>query len=343
MGHLHIGARRTSRHPFIELRRPASGRNPTVTPGRFGPGIHTCLRPVIHAAERLNRVDDCEAVGTKLGRDPMMRVRVGGLVLLLASCTPAAEPPAPAVETPVGWQAETGGGPTWPDAVWWRGFHSPELDRLIEAARGGNLDIAAAIARVRQADAQVRIAGAALLPTLDATANASWQQVGVTRGLGTGSSTRSVQIHNYSLGLNAAYQVDFWGKNRAAQQSAIASAVFSRWDQEVVALTVVTNVAATWFNALAFADRVAIAERNLRDSQQTLAVIQGRLEVGTATALDQAQQQALVDGVRASIPPLRSQLQQQLLALGILIGRPPETVVEMVPGAAGMEPGTLTD
>jgi outer membrane protein TolC len=90
----------------------------------------------------------------------MLRAHICGLVLLLAACTPAAEPPAPAVETPAGWQAATTAGPTWPDAAWWRGFRSPELDRLVEAARPANFDIAAAIARVRQADAQVRLAGA---------------------------------------------------------------------------------------------------------------------------------------------------------------------------------------
>ena len=272
----------------------------------------------------------------------MSCARTWGLLLLLASCSWGGEPPAAAVETPAAWQSETGDGPTWPDAAWWQGFHSADLDRLIETARADNFDIAAAIARVRQADAQVRIAGAPLLPTLDATANAGWEQEGLARTL-SGSSVRTYQIHSYSLGLNAAYQIDFWGKNRAAQQSAVASAVFSRWDQEVVALTVVTNVATTWFTALAYADRIAIAERNLRDASQTLAVIQGRLDVGTATALDLAQQQALVDGVRASIPPLRNQLEQELLGLGILIGRPPEAVPEIVPAAVGIEPGSLTD
>ena len=265
----------------------------------------------------------------------MSHVRIWAPLLLLAGCATATEPPAPAVETPTAWQSETGVGPTWADAAWWRGFRSAELDGLIDAALDGSFDIAAAIARVRQADAQVRIAGAPLLPTLDATGNASWQQEGVSLGLGTKSATSTIQIHYYSLGLNAAYQVDFWGKNRAAQRSAIASAVYSRWDREVVTLTAVTSVASTWFNALAFADRVAIAERNLHDALQTLAVIQGRLEAGTATALDLAQQQSLVDGVRASIPPLRSQMEQAVLGLGILIGRPPEAVE--------VQPGTLTD
>ena len=101
----------------------------------------------------------------------------------------------------------------------------------------------------------------------------------------------------------------------------MASAVFSRFDQQIVALTVVTNVANTWFTALALADRLAVAQRNLADAEQTLAVIRGRLDAGTATALDVAQQEALVAGERATIPALRNQLEQELIGLGILVGR----------------------
>jgi NodT family efflux transporter outer membrane factor (OMF) lipoprotein len=265
----------------------------------------------------------------------MARCVRGLLLLVLAGCVPGDDRPAPPAEVPAGWQQPVSAGPAWPDEGWWRGFRSPELDGLIAAARTRNFDLAAAVARIRQADAQVRIAGAALLPSLDATAGASWQRIGVTRGLGTASANSSVNLHDYNLGLNAAYQVDFWGKIRSEQQSSIASAVFSRWDREVVVLTVETNVATTWFNALAFADRVAIAERDLRDAEQTLAVIQGRLDVGTATALDLAQQQSLVDGVRATIPALRNQEQQYLLGLGILVGQLPEAVT--------VQPGTLND
>jgi NodT family efflux transporter outer membrane factor (OMF) lipoprotein len=120
--------------------------------------------------------------------------------------------------------------------------------------------------------------------------------------------------------------VDFWGKNRAAQQSAASSAVFSRFDQQVVALTVVTDVANTWFTALALADRLVVAQRNLADAEQTMAVIRGRLDAGTASALDVAQQESLVAGERAVIPNFRSQLEQELIGLGILVGRPPEAI-----------------
>ena len=128
--------------------------------------------------------------------------------------------------------------------------------------------------------------------------------------------------------------MDFWGKNRAARQAAVASAVFSRFDQQVVALTVVTNVANTWFTALGLADRLVVAQRNLADAEQTLAVIRGRLDAGTASALDVAQQEALVAGERATIPNLRNQMEQELIGLGILVGRPPEAV-DVRPGYAG--------
>lgn len=227
----------------------------------------------------------------------------------------------------------------WPSAEWWRGFQSRELDSLIEQARTQNFDIAAAIARVRQADAQVRIAGAPLLPTVNGTADASWEHAGLNSGSSSvrsrsSGSNASVDLHSYSLGLNAAYQLDFWGRNRALQQAAISNAMFSRFDQQTVALTVVTGVANTWFTALSLADRLDIARRNLAGAEETLAAIRGRFAAGTANALDIAQQEALVTTERANIPNLRNQLEQALIGLGILVGQPPETIT--------VRPGSLT-
>ena len=271
----------------------------------------------------------------------MVRLTIGCtlvLVLVLGGCDLGPDFLRPEVEMPTAFRATAATEATaWPSEDWWRGFASPELNALIEQARAQNFDIAAAIARVRQADAQVRIAGAALLPTVTATAGASWQQSGTTRGFSGvsrgGSTTSTIDIRNYNLTpLNVAYEADFWGKNRAARQATVASAVFSRFDQQVIALTVVTSVATTWFTALALSDRLNVAQRNLADAQQVLAVIRGRLDAGTASALDLAQQEALVAGERAVIPNLRSQMEQQLIGLGILVGRPPE-VINVRPGS----------
>ena len=266
-------------------------------------------------------------------------IRAGGALALLAlaGCDLGPTYKHPALDVPATYRGspETAGG-VWPEAEWWRGFGSPELDALIDQATAQNFDLAAAVARVRQADAQVRIAGAALLPSVNLTGDASWQRAsfsgGGRRGSGGGSTTEI--LHSYSLGLNAAYQVDFWGNVRATRQAAVANAMFSRFDRQTVALTVVTDVATTWFTALTLADRLAVARRNLADAEQTLAVIRGRLAAGTASALNVAQQEALVAGERAVIPQLTSQMEQQLIGLGILTGRPPEAIT--------VRPGTLT-
>ena len=225
----------------------------------------------------------------------------------------------------------------WPEQGWWRGFGSPELDQLIADARAHNQDLAAAAARVAQADAQVRVSGAPLLPAVSGTGDYRYQRVGISgsRGGGftlapdgtvlasSGSSTRFRDVRSYSAGLTVSYDLDFWGRNRALAEAARADAVASRFDQETVALSVVTSVALTYFQVLQFQDRLRVAERNLADAQRVLAAFQARLAVGTANALDVAQQQTLVAQQRAQLPALRNNRDQQIIALGILTGRPP--------------------
>ncbi|HEY0425715.1 MAG TPA: efflux transporter outer membrane subunit [Rhodopila sp.] len=274
---------------------------------------------------------------------PSFRIWLVAAAVLLAGCDIGRDYQRPGLDLPEAYRATAeSAAASWPSADWWQGFRSPELNGLIEQARINNFDIAAAIARVRQADAQVRIAGAPLLPDISGNASGNWQH----QGLGTGSSSRigsttrsggsnaSLDFHSYSVGLSAAYDLDFWGRNRAARQSAVASAMFSRFDQQTVALSVVTNVANTWFTALSLADRLAVARRSLADAEQTLSVIRGRFDAGTANQLDIAQQESLVAAERALIPGLISQMEQELIALGILIGQPPERV--------SARPGTLT-
>src|SRR5438105_1256823 len=122
---------------------------------------------------------------------------------------------------------------------WWRGFRSGELTALMEAAQTYNLDIAVAIAQIVQADAQVGISGAPLLPSVSGNASAEALRQ-------TGKDTQL-----YSLGLSASYMLDFWGKNRATLYAAEENATVSRYNREVVTLTTVVTVANTYFQILA--------------------------------------------------------------------------------------------
>src|SRR5207244_8685048 len=183
-----------------------------------------------------------------------------------------------------------------------------------------------------QADAQVRInVGQYLIPTLDLTGDVSRQRQGSSSSGSTGgrSSTRTL----LSTGLNASYEIDFWGKNRAAVRSARQIAIANRFDQQTVAIGVVAGVANAYLQIVALQDRIRIADENLASAQRILEAIRARLQVGTATALDVAQQETVVAQQRAVVPGLRQQLRQTVNAIAILLGRPPEGI--------NMQGGTL--
>lgn len=246
-------------------------------------------------------------------------------VTILAGCA-GPEDDKPTLDIPGGWKAEGPAGTSWPDTTWWRAFGSPQLDRLIQTAQRNNQDIGAAAARVLQADAQARIAGAPLLPSVGADGNAS-HSVSPERRIsgfgGTSTSSRTIS-DQFSAELSASYEIDLWGKNRSALQSAQASALASRYDRDTVALTVTASTATTYMQILEFQDRLAIAKDNLANAQQVLNIVLAQEQAGAASALNVAQQRTVVAQQKAAIPPLEQQRQQSETALALLLGEPPE-------------------
>jgi multidrug efflux system outer membrane protein len=232
----------------------------------------------------------------------------------------------PDIPPPSSWvTASDASVPEWPGNEWWRGFQSEQLNAYIAQAEQANDDLRAAIARVHQADAQRRIAGAPLLPTLEL-------QTSATRARAPAISIGNSPVQRFATGndfnplLSASYEIDFWGKNRAALQSATASDRASRYDRVTVELGVLAGVAGTYFQTLELRDRLAIADANLENASKVLHGLKLEEHAGLATALDVAQQETVVATVNASIPPLRQQLRQSLDALAILLGSTPEAV-----------------
>jgi outer membrane protein, multidrug efflux system len=256
-----------------------------------------------------------------------MTARIAGafaLMLLASGCLETGRPGL-AVDIP-GSYREAHGPPEagTPGLDWWRSFRSRELTALMEEALTANFDIAVAIAQITQADAQVRIAGAPLLPAIDLnasdTASKASEQLSTSGRSGGGSAFSRL----YATSLSASYVIDFWGKNRAALNAAIETSIASRYNREVVTITAVTTVADTYFQILAARDRLRIARRNLADSSRILFLIKQQFDVGTKSDLDLAQQESLVEQVRATIPPLEETLRQNTAALAVLIGKAPE-------------------
>jgi NodT family efflux transporter outer membrane factor (OMF) lipoprotein len=196
---------------------------------------------------------------------------------------------------------------------------------LMEEAQNVNLDIAAATARFRQADALARTAGAPLFPAIDGDASA--QRSKSSRSNTTTNLIASGRpINLFSVSLSASYEIDFWGKNRDAALAADETAIASRFDRDVVALTALVGVANAYFQVLAAQDRIRIANNNIASAQRIYDAFKQRVEVGTATDLDLAQQEAALANQKAALPLLRQSLAQNINALAVLIARPPEAV-----------------
>ncbi|MDE1173640.1 MAG: efflux transporter outer membrane subunit [Parvibaculaceae bacterium] len=269
--------------------------------------------------------------GYRCFKAPGRVLGASALFLTVAACTLSPNVPDPKVSAPVSFKEATPAmSAVWPELGWWQGFGSPELDRLMAQTQDSNLDIAAAIARIEQADAQIKVSGSSLYPSLSASGQGERSRRGTggsNSGLGDIYQGSNSRISNsYNAGLTASYELDFWGGNRAALESARQSALASRYDKETVALTATTSTATTYFAILAAQDRLALARDNLRIAEQTLDVIKARSRVGVATELDLANQETIVAQQRAAIPPLELDLTQNINALAILTGHAPEEV-----------------
>lgn len=266
------------------------------------------------------------------------KLRAAALLVLaispgLSGCILGSERPDLNLEVPVSYRAASkGDADTSPPVLdWWRGFRSAELTGLMEDAQIHNLDIAVAIAQIVQADAQVGISGAALLPSVSGAASAEREHSGSSgslsssSGLGNAASGAggSSNFSLFSTSLTASYMLDFWGKNRATLAAAEENATASRFNREVVTLTTVVTVANTYFQVLAAQDELRVTRQNLAAAERILTLIKTQFNAGTASQLDLSQQEALVATQRAAIPPLEVTLRQNVAALALLVGRAP--------------------
>ncbi|HEX4242863.1 MAG TPA: efflux transporter outer membrane subunit [Steroidobacteraceae bacterium] len=249
-------------------------------------------------------------------------IRRGGMLvaaaaLLIAGCAPAITRRAPP-ETPASFEsgAPHAPAPTWPGREWYRGFSSGQLDELVQQASARNGDLAQARARVAQADARARIAGAPILPSVDAQGDAAY--------LAGRSSSGSGHETDWSALLSASYEIDFWGKNRAALRSAASLRSAAKAEREAVALTLLAAVADGYFQVLALEQRMSIAKSNLETAQHVLSVVKARFDAGAAGPIELASQKAALDAAALAISDLAQRGEEARAALALLVGRVPE-------------------
>jgi len=256
-------------------------------------------------------------------RSPASPVCVLGLCLLLNACAASLPAVDSGVAAPTAWQYAERDAAQLNNQRWWTQFGSPQLNRLIEQARRDSFDVAAAVARVRQAQAKAVIAGAPLLPEVKFNLSTSHQKLLRGQGGPDLDATQSNDtVNSFGANLSASYEVDFWGGRAAARDSALHSLRASASDQATVELTLLSNVADRYAQTLAARQREQIAELNLANARNVLELVQTRYDAGSATALELAQQQSLVASQQRQLPLIQQLAQESRITLAALLGQP---------------------
>jgi NodT family efflux transporter outer membrane factor (OMF) lipoprotein len=257
-----------------------------------------------------------------------VRTIVLAVAFALGGCGVTSPMLKPDVAAPTAWNEAGASSGTAVTADWWNSFGSQELQQLVDRALAGSPDLAIATERVRQAEAQVRVAGASLFPTLD---------LGVGTSTRTNSDSRgSTTTHASSALLSASYEVDLWGRNRSDVRSAQSSLQATAFDRETARLTLISGVASSYFQVLSLRSRLSVARENLTIAERVRDLVGARVRNGVASQLDLSRQEAAVLSLRSALLPIEQQERQTLAALAVLIGQVPEGFNVQAAGVADL-------
>lgn len=253
----------------------------------------------------------------------LRRVKTTALVALLslplAACAagPDYRPPATAaLGLPDGYSGPTP-APGEPDDLgsWWNRFDDPVLERLVERALTANLNIAQAVARLRQSRELLVQAGASRLPTVDGSA-----------GAGRFFTNQAADSTSLSLGADAAYEVDLFGRVSRSIEAARADADAAGFSAQTTRVSIAAETASAYIQARAAEARLTVARETLAIQDDNLQIAGWRAQAGLVSSLDEEQARTQRAQTAASIPTLESSYAIAVNRLAVLTGAPPGTI-----------------
>ena len=204
---------------------------------------------------------------------------------------------------------------------WWRLFQDDALNPLVERAFTGNQDLRVAASRLEQARAQVSVARADLYPWVGLAAAAARAKVSANRPLAQYSqSNQSTVQNNFELGPTVNYEADLFGRVRRGVESARASAQQAEADFENIRLILTAQLVSDYFALRELDAEIAVLRHSLDLQRDALGFVASRHDLGFATGLDLAQQQALVDSSATQRELLDNQRAQFAHAIATLVG-----------------------
>ncbi len=255
---------------------------------------------------------------------------ITSIALLLAgsACSPHKVTTAPAPPVDVSGEFSSAGAAPLPD-TWWKDFGDATLDRLVDEVIASNFQLAGAWARLRQAEALASAAGAGRYPQLDLSANASRRKIfnNFAQLDPTGMTASSFTQNNYSVSLAAGYEIDIWKKMSNQTQAAVVDARGARSDLEALAMSLVAEVAETWFDLLHQRSQRALLSEQVALNQSLLELVELRFEGGLSSALEVLQQRQQLIATRSRLVNVDASEERLRHRLAVLTGKPPRTAV----------------
>ncbi|HTJ07014.1 MAG TPA: efflux transporter outer membrane subunit [Caldimonas sp.] len=250
------------------------------------------------------------------------------VVVALAGCAAGPDYVRPAVEMPPAWQLEEPWRVATPSdaqakGAWWQRFADPRLDALQAQALSQSPTLAIASARLAQARAVVASAESGQLPSASLAARVARQRISANRPLSNyGAPNFATVQDDFTPTLAVSYEVDLAGRVRRTIEGARASAEQAAADLENTRLLLGTDLATAYFNLRAIDIELDVVGRSLELQGRSLEFVRTRHDLGAASGLDVAQQQALLDTTRTQVEVLRRQRGPFEHAVATLTGTP---------------------
>lgn len=248
------------------------------------------------------------------------------LVLVLGACAVGPNYIKPPIAVPPGWsnvegRSQSASAPEL--ARWWTRLNDTLLNTLIEKAAHGNLDVAVAKARIREARATYRQATGALYPTLQGGSSATRQ-----RSSASGAGAEPQTSTQYKAGFDSSWEIDFFGKNRRSAEAAGYGVEAAEEQLRLALLTLVGDVASNYIQARGYQARIALAQRTSATQHETADLTRARFEAGAASAVDLANATGQMNTTEAAIPSLESAYAEAVHRLSVLTGGAPGDLAE---------------
>ena len=265
---------------------------------------------------------------------------------LLAGCAAGPDYVQPKLDLPAAWKTEAPWREGTPDDAsakgpWWQRFGDPQLDELQTQAQQSNATLALAAARLMQARATLEGVSAARFPQLALGARAQRLKISANRPLSNYATPNFSTVQNdATLSFNVSYEVDLAGRVQRSIEGARASAEQSAADFENTRLLVAADLAAAYFNLRALDIEIDVLTRSIALQQRAFELISARRDLGAASGLDVAQQQALLDTTRVQVDVLARQRGQFEHAIATLTGRAAPSVT-LPPAVRAFVPPTI--